>query len=253
MKNSYTPKAFGALIGKSVNTLQKWDRNGSLTAYRTPTNRRYYTHEQYLEYCGLHTHEQAKTVAYLRIFNPIWQGDLARQKKAINLYCQDNNLSVDDWFEDIGNVLDYERKQFNALLEAVELGSIRRIIIIHQDRFALFGFNWFEAFCLRHNTEIVNINKPDPSPAREAAENYIASLSMFSTQLPGLRIIAMRLTLELENALRRIALEQIERENNIQPSTSTLPTQEKYRLSETSIHARHLLFLFQPQLYNLQS
>ena len=48
--NIYTPKEFGELIGKSVVTLQRWDRKNILKAYRTPTNRRYYTHKQYLDY-----------------------------------------------------------------------------------------------------------------------------------------------------------------------------------------------------------
>lgn len=46
----YTPKQFGQLIGKSVLTLQRWDRKGIFPAYRSPTNRRYYTRAQYLEY-----------------------------------------------------------------------------------------------------------------------------------------------------------------------------------------------------------
>jgi DNA-binding transcriptional MerR regulator len=46
------------LIGKSVNTLQKWDRKGILPAFRSLTNRRYYTHEQYLAYLGLISSEQ---------------------------------------------------------------------------------------------------------------------------------------------------------------------------------------------------
>ncbi len=32
---------------------QKWECKGILKAQRSPTNRRYYTHEQYLEYQGL--------------------------------------------------------------------------------------------------------------------------------------------------------------------------------------------------------
>jgi hypothetical protein len=39
MKNIYTPREFGALIGRAVITLQKWDRVGQLVAFRTPTNR----------------------------------------------------------------------------------------------------------------------------------------------------------------------------------------------------------------------
>ncbi len=40
---NYKPKDFGEIIGVSVKTLQRWDREGILKAYRTPTNRRYYT------------------------------------------------------------------------------------------------------------------------------------------------------------------------------------------------------------------
>lgn len=49
----YAPREFGKLIGRSVATLQRWDRAGILKAYRSPTNRRYYTHSQYLQYRGL--------------------------------------------------------------------------------------------------------------------------------------------------------------------------------------------------------
>ena len=48
----YKPKEFAALIGVSVKTLQRWDREGTLLANRTLTNRRYYTYEQYLQFTG---------------------------------------------------------------------------------------------------------------------------------------------------------------------------------------------------------
>jgi DNA-binding transcriptional MerR regulator len=37
------------LVGKTTNTLQRWNRQGLLKAHRTLTNRRYYVHDQYLE------------------------------------------------------------------------------------------------------------------------------------------------------------------------------------------------------------
>lgn len=46
----YKPKEFAKLLGVSVRTLQRWDKKGLLVAHRTPTDRRYYTYEQYLEY-----------------------------------------------------------------------------------------------------------------------------------------------------------------------------------------------------------
>ncbi|QDR73583.1 MerR family DNA-binding transcriptional regulator (plasmid) [Limosilactobacillus reuteri] len=43
------------LLNVSYRTLVRWDENGTLTAYRTPTNRRYYTEEQYLMHIGKYT------------------------------------------------------------------------------------------------------------------------------------------------------------------------------------------------------
>lgn len=44
------PKEMAERLGVTVRTLQIWDKKGTLKAYRTPTNRRYYTEEQYLNY-----------------------------------------------------------------------------------------------------------------------------------------------------------------------------------------------------------
>ena len=49
---NYSIGEFAKKIGVSVNTLQRWDREGILTANRTPTNRRYYTEEQLQQYRG---------------------------------------------------------------------------------------------------------------------------------------------------------------------------------------------------------
>ena len=43
----YKPGEFAKLIGVHIKTLQKWDKEGKLKAHRTPTNRRFYTQEQY--------------------------------------------------------------------------------------------------------------------------------------------------------------------------------------------------------------
>lgn len=50
MKNTYNISEAAELIGVSVKTLQRWDREGKLVANRTPSNRRYYTKNQLKEY-----------------------------------------------------------------------------------------------------------------------------------------------------------------------------------------------------------
>lgn len=46
----YKPSEFAKLISVHIKTLQRWDKKGKLKAHRTPTNRRFYTQEQYEEY-----------------------------------------------------------------------------------------------------------------------------------------------------------------------------------------------------------
>jgi putative resolvase len=187
MKTMYSPKEFGELIGKSVITLQKWDRKGILTAHRSPTNRRYYTHDQYLEYRGMKAKEQGITVAYIRVSGVAQKPDLANQTQALEAYCEQHSIRVDEWMQDIGSGLNYKRKHFNRLMERVELGQVRRIVIAHRDRLVRFGYGYFEAFCERHNTDLVVINGETLSPEQELVQDLVAILTVFSARLHGLR------------------------------------------------------------------
>ena len=65
---NYKPKDFAELLGVSVKTLQRWDREGTLKANRTPTNRRYYTYDQYLQFKGINTeNDERQVVIYARV------------------------------------------------------------------------------------------------------------------------------------------------------------------------------------------
>ena len=52
-------------------------------------------------------------------------------------------------------------------MEMVELGQVKRIIMAHRDRLVRFGYDYFEAFCERHHTDIVVINGENLSPEQE--------------------------------------------------------------------------------------
>ncbi|SRR5258708_7258261 len=187
MEHTYSPKQFGKLIGKSVNTLQKWDRQGILHAFRSPTNRRYYTHEQYLQYRGLISSKQGKVIAYARVSSPSQKKDLATQKEALRAYCLEQGVKVDEWVEDIGSALNYKRKGFNHVIEDIELGRVRRLIIAYEDRFVRFGYDWFLAFCERHGTDITVIHRESFSPEEELVSDLMAIVTVFSARLHGLR------------------------------------------------------------------
>ena len=72
---NYKPKEFAKLLNVSVKTLQRWDREKTLTVNRTPTNRRYYTYEQYLQFKEIGKDADfRKIVIYTRVSTRI-EGD----------------------------------------------------------------------------------------------------------------------------------------------------------------------------------
>lgn len=148
------PKDFAKMIGKSVLTLQRWDRAGKLPAKRSDTNRRYYTYQQYLEYIGVHASASGRVVAYCRTSCGLLHNDADIQKQHITEFAREHNLLIDDWYIDHNSSLNYQREQFNRLLEQIEQGKIRILFLAHKDRLVRFGYEWFENFCKRHGTEI---------------------------------------------------------------------------------------------------
>jgi len=187
MESTYSLKEFAELIGKHEKTLQKWDRDGTLKAHRSPTNRRFYTHDQYLEYIGLVADGKGQTVTYARVSTVAEMPDLANQVAALESYCREHEMKVDLWMQDVGSGLNYKRKQFNRLFEMVELGQVKILIVAHRDRLVRFGFEWFEAFCERHGTKLVVIPGEKLSPEKEMVEDLTAIVSVFSARFPGLR------------------------------------------------------------------
>ena len=200
MEHTYSPKNFSKLVGVSVFTLQRWDRNGILIAHRTPTNRRYYTHDQYLQYRGLVAGALGKTIAYARVSSPSQKRDLVTQKDALRAYCLEHHITVDQWIEDIGSALNYKRKGFNQIIEDIELGHVKQLVIGYEDRFVRFGYDWFESFCERHGTEILVVNGEDLSPNEELVRDLLAIVTVFSARLHGLR--------SHKNTIRAAALEK---------------------------------------------
>lgn len=188
VKQYYKPNEFAKLIGVSIKTLQRWDVNGKLPAFRTPGDRRYYTHEQYLKYVGKELDSSArKTVIYARVSTRNQKGDLKNQISFLQQFCNARGMIVDACVDDFGSGLNYNRKNWNALLDSVMSGEIHTIVISHKDRFVRFGFDWFENFCKKFGTEILIVNNESLSSNEELVQDIISILHVFSRRLYGLR------------------------------------------------------------------
>lgn len=185
---NYKPKDFAELLGVSVKTLQRWDRDGILKANRTPTDRRYYTYDQYLQFKGIKIENDVRdTVIYARVSTRNQKDDLQNQVEFLKQFCNAKGIIVNQCIEDFGSGLNYNRKNWNDLLDDVMENKVKSIVISNKDRFIRFGYDWFEKFCEKFNTKIIIVNNETLSPNEELVQDIISILHVFSCRLYGLR------------------------------------------------------------------
>jgi predicted site-specific integrase-resolvase len=185
---NYKPKEFAELLNVTVKTLQRWDREKTLVANRTPTNRRYYTYDQYLQFKGIGKDaDSRKIVIYTRVSTQNQTDDLENQVDFLQQYVNAKGLIVDEIIRDYGSGLNYNRKKWNQLLNEVMENKIKMILVSHKDRFVRFGFDWFEKFCNKFNVEIVVVKNEKLSPHEELVQDIVSILQVFSCRLYGLR------------------------------------------------------------------
>lgn len=185
-------------MGRTTGTLQRWDRKGILTAKRSPTNRRYYTYEDYLAVTG-RTPTRRLTVTYCRVSSAGQKNDLESQRQAVEQFCIASGRQVDLRLEEIGSGLNFERKHFVKLMNQVEAGEVKEIIVAHKDRLVRFGFEWFETFCRKHGAALVVMNAESLSPEEEMVKDLLSIVHCFSSRLYGLRRYKKNLMAMIKN------------------------------------------------------
>lgn len=187
----YKVGEFAKFLNVTVKTLQNWDKQGTLKAYRTPTNQRFYTEEQLNHVLGLsngnQVEKQGLKIGYCRVSTYNQKSSLENQEEYLRNYTNAKGIILDEVFTDIGSGINYNRKNFNKILELVEAEGISEIYVTYKDRFVRFGFDWFNNFCKKHGAKIIILNQPSTSPEQELAEDLLNIITMFSERNNVLR------------------------------------------------------------------
>jgi len=194
-------------LGRGVKTLQGWDRENILKPEgRTPTGRRVYIREQLDAFMGLRCEAPIPTrsIAYCRVSSRAQKPDLKNQRRVLEEFCAARGLANVEWFEEIGGGLNFERKQFTTIMEAMERGEVKTLVVAHKDRLVRFGFSWFDAMCKRHGCELLVLNNESLSPEQEMVQDLMTIIHCFSSRLYGLRNYRKK----LKEALRKNQAEE---------------------------------------------
>ncbi|AHJ29577.1 IS607 family transposase [Nodularia spumigena] len=137
----FKPHEFAEKIGVSVKTLQRWDNSGKLPAKRTPSGHRFYTENDLLIIQGLKPTEQhRKNIVYCRVSSNGQKPELRNQITAMETFCLNRGLAVDEWVSEIGGGLNFKRKKFLSIMMSMLQGEIAIIVIAHKDRMCRFAY-----------------------------------------------------------------------------------------------------------------
>ncbi|AFL75353.1 IS607 family transposase [Thiocystis violascens] len=186
MSKIYRINEFAKRIGKAPSTLRRWEREGKLVAKRHPSGHRYFDETDVRLLTGV-APEQRAVVVYCRVSSAGQKDDLASQVKAMETYCLGAGIAVDEWIQEIGGGMNFKRKRFLALVERIERGELRQLLIAHKDRLMRFGFDLFEHIARHNGCEVVIVNQESLSPQQEMVEDLLAIVHTFSCRLDGLR------------------------------------------------------------------
>lgn len=188
------PKEMANRLGISVKTLQRWDREGRLVAYRNIKNRRYYTEDQYLTAIGQMKAPDKVIVGYARVSSHHQTEALQNQITFIRQFVNARGEILDNVYSDIGSGLNYKRKNWNKIIfDLILQGKVSKIYITYKDRFVRFGFDWFQNLCEKYDCEIIVIKNEDTSPQQELVQDLISIIHVFSSRVYGLRTYKQKL------------------------------------------------------------
>lgn len=190
MESTISTGKAAKLLGVSVKTLQRWEREGRLIPVaRTDSNRRLYTEAQLRTFIGLRNagSEPTRLVAYCRVSSAAQKPDLANQRKVLEEFVVVRGLANVEFVEEIGGGLNFKRKRFLALMDEIGRREIKTLILAHRDRLTRFGFEWFEHFAKVNGCEVLVLNQERLSPEQEMVQDLMTIVHCFSSRLHGLR------------------------------------------------------------------
>jgi putative resolvase len=186
--STYNSAQFAKLAGAAVKTVQRRDLEGKLKpAARTSGNRRFYTPEQLNQVLNRVSKTKQVTIAYLRISSQTQKPVLANQKAALEQFCIDRGIAVDEWISEIGGGLNFKRLKFSDLVDRIVRSEISTLLIAHKDRLARLGYELLAYLCETHGCQIVVLNTESLSPEQELVQDWMTIVDCFLSRLDGLR------------------------------------------------------------------
>lgn len=174
-------------IGCHPKTLEKYDRDGTLVAYRTKTNRRYYTKEQLDDFLGKRMIPVGRAnVSYVRVSSLDYTDELKDYQTLIRKYAMANGQKIDIELIDYGSNFDLSRTGFQQLINDIEHDLVDKIYLLSIDQLLATGYQLFVQLCQNHNCQIVVLQGNQVVDNSEAMTDLLFILDLLISSQPWL-------------------------------------------------------------------
>jgi len=177
------------ILGVSISTLRRWDKEGRLIPEKTASgrHRRYDISKLKPEQYRQQALETRKTIAYARVSSQDQKSDLERQKQVLELYCARQGWTY-ELISDLGSGMNYHKKGLKRFLHGILSEKVGRVVITHKDRLLRFGAELIFALCEAKQVEVVILNQGEDTTFEEdLAKDVLEIITVFSARLYGSR------------------------------------------------------------------
>lgn len=118
---------------------------------------------------------------YCRVSSNAQKPELKNQVAAMQTFCLNRGLAIDQTITEIGGLLNFKRKKFMSLMVSMLKGEIEMIILAHKDRLCRFAFDFIEQLADLNDGDILIANQETLSPQQELVEDLMAIIHCFES------------------------------------------------------------------------
>lgn len=201
------------VLGVSISTLRRWEKEGKIIPESTTSKHRRYDLAK-LKPEIAHHEDTRKTVAYARVSSHDQKADLERQKQVLELYCAKQGWTF-EVVSDLGSGMNYQKKGLKRLLNAIIDDKVGRLVLTHKDRLLRFGAELVFAICEIKSVQVIILNQGEDTTFEEdLAKDVLEIITVFSARLYGSR---SRKNQKIIEGVKKV-IDEVEHDNSAQNS-----------------------------------
>ncbi len=168
------------ILNVSRVTLCSYVKSGKIKVSKLANGYYDYDDKSIFDFIG---NDKKINIIYARVSTYKQKDDLQRQINNIQLFCDNNNFTIDKVFSEISSGIDLDREQFNLLLNDVFKYKIDKVFIQNKDRLTRLSFITLENIFRQFGTTIVVTSDNNENEDKDQLfDELVSMMHYFSTK-----------------------------------------------------------------------